>query len=241
MCFSVSVNLVKEELEKRYNALLIDHDKYRPSYYFHAFSFPSLPVVGGYDRRKMEMMQWGLIPSWVRNRKSAGEIRLKTFNARAETVDEKPSFAGSFISKRCIVPVMGFFEWQHVGDKKIPWYIFRADKDIMSLAGLWSEWVDKSTGEVIKTFTIITTEANEMMARIHNSKKRMPVMLGKSSEEQWLNEKTPAEKIHKLMEPFPSEYLEAYTVSSKIGRKDICGDDPEILAPHKYNIPGNLF
>ena len=107
---------------------------------------------------------------------------IKTFNARSESIDKKPSFSSSFRSKRCIIPVKGFFEWQHVGNEKIPWYIYHSENEILSIAGLYDEWIENNTGEVFSTFSIITTDANDLMAEIHNSAKRMPAILDKSSE-----------------------------------------------------------
>ncbi|HKK41643.1 MAG TPA: SOS response-associated peptidase family protein, partial [Bacteroidales bacterium] len=132
MCFSVNVNLVKEELENRYGATLIDPDKYRPSYYYHAFALPELPAVCSGSNEKIKLLKWGLIPSWTRSEKDAAEIRFKTFNARSETVETKNSFRASFSSKRCIIPVRGFFEWQHAGKRRIPWYIYYPGNEIMS-------------------------------------------------------------------------------------------------------------
>jgi putative SOS response-associated peptidase YedK len=118
MCFSVNVNLVKEELENRYGATFLDPDKYSPSYYYHAFGLPELPAICSDNKDQIKLLRWGLIPHWVRSREAADEIRYKTFNARAETISSKPSFSASFASKRCIIPVKGFFEWQHRGEKK---------------------------------------------------------------------------------------------------------------------------
>lgn len=241
MCFTVNVNIVKEELEIRYHATLIDADRYRPSYYYHAFSLPELPVLGAGNRDYLELMKWGLVPSWVKDSEKAGEIRFKTFNARAETIDKKPSFVGSFNSRRCIVPVRGFFEWQHKGDTKIPWYIKRSDEDIMSLGGLYSEWADRSTGEIIKTFTIITTEANSLMAEIHNSKKRMPLVIEKPDEELWLDARVPGERVLRLLNPYPSGILEAFTISNLITRKDADKNRPELVKPVAYKLPGKLI
>ena len=123
MCFTVNVNLIKEELENRYGATLIDPDKYRPSYYYNAFGLPSLPAICSSEPSKIKSLMWGLIPSWTKNRDQADIIRYKTFNARSESIDTKPSFSSSFRSKRCIIPVKGFFEWQHTDEGKIPWYI----------------------------------------------------------------------------------------------------------------------
>ena len=131
MCFTVNVNLVKEELENRYGATLIDPDKYRPSYYYHAFGLPEMPVICSATPSQIRLLKWGLIPSWTRNIDDANIIRFKTFNARAESIDSKPSFSSSFKTKRCLVPVKGFFEWQHAGKEKIPWYICHAEDEIL--------------------------------------------------------------------------------------------------------------
>ncbi len=124
MCFTVNVNLIKEELENRYGATLIDPDNYRPSYYYHAFSLPELPAICSADPEKIRLLRWGLIPYWTRSIEDANEIRYKTFNARSESIDKKPSFSSPVRSRRCIIPLKGFFEWQHAGKRKIPWYIY---------------------------------------------------------------------------------------------------------------------
>jgi putative SOS response-associated peptidase YedK len=147
MCFSVNVNLVKEELEERYGINFPDKYRYEPSYYYHAFGLPEVPAICSSDPGTVRLLKWGLIPSWIRTPQEADEIRLKTFNARSESIDSKPSFSSSFKSKRCIIPVKGFYEWQHVGTKKIPWYIYCLNDEIFSIAGLYSEWVRTDSGE----------------------------------------------------------------------------------------------
>jgi putative SOS response-associated peptidase YedK len=241
MCFTVNVNLVKEELENRYGATLIDPDKYRPSYYYHAFGLPEMPALCSGKPGTISMLRWGLIPSWVRDKKSADEIRLKTFNARADSLEEKPSFSSSFRSKRCIIPVRGFFEWQHTSSGKIPWYIRRADDDIMSLAGLWSEWTDTSTGELINSFSVITTDANELMADIHNSKKRMPLVLEKQSEAMWLDLSAGREQLGQLLEKYPSSVLAAHTISDLINRNVPERNSPAVITPYTRRAENTLF
>ena len=231
MCFTVNVNLVKDELESRYGAEFPDHDRYQPSYYYHAFALPEIPVVCSGSPEKIRLLKWGLIPSWVRNLDAANEIRYKTFNARAESVDSKPSFSRAFKSKRCVIPVAGFFEWQHVGEKKFPWYIYLADNDIMSLAGIYDNWVETSTGEMFSTFSIITTDANELMAEIHNSKKRMPVILDRNTEKNWLNNSTPPGDALGLLKPCPSEILKAHMIGNLINNKSADKNTPEVIRP----------
>jgi putative SOS response-associated peptidase YedK len=241
MCFSVNVNLVKEELENRFGATLIDPDKYRPSYYYHAFSLPDLPAICSDMPDKIRLLKWGLIPSWIKSADDANEIRFKTFNARAESIDVKPSFSSSFKSKRCIIPVMGFFEWQHVGVKKIPWYVKSTDDGIISLAGLWDEWVDTNTGEMFSTFSIVTTDANPLMAEIHNSAKRMPVILDKATERKWIDIEVDNKAALNLLIPCPSEILSAYTIGDLVNRKSIDRNSPNVIKPYKWNTEETLF
>jgi putative SOS response-associated peptidase YedK len=241
MCFTVNVNLVKEELENRYGATFLDPEKYSPSYYYHAFGLPDLPAICSGDPDKIKLLKWGLIPSWVKSKQDADQIRLKTFNARAESISLKPSFSGSFSSKRCIIPVKGFYEWQHAGQKKIPWYIYHTGDEIISLAGLWDEWVLNTTGEKYTTFTIVTTDANDLMATIHNSAKRMPVILDKPDERDWLNISLDKTKVLELLKPCPSEILEAHPIGPLINNKSANRNNPAIIEKYTWDNPEILF
>ena len=240
MCFTVNVNIVREELEERYGADLIDHDKYRPSYYYHAYSLPLMPVVCSDDPASLRLFRWGLIPSWVEDENEANEIMMKTFNARSETIDTKPAFRESFISRRCLVPVRGFFEWQHIGGRKIPWYISLRDEDIFSLAGIWDSWKMKG-GVSLNTFSVVTTRANELMSEIHNTKKRMPVILPAAVEKLWLREELEKNSAAELMEPVASEMLEAHTVSPLITNTRADRNRQELIMPYNYPVQGLLF
>lgn len=241
MCFSVNVNLVKEELENRFGATLIDPDKYRPSYYYHAFSLPVLPAICSGMPDRIRLLKWGLIPSWTRSMDDANAIRFKTFNARSESLDKKPSFSSSFRSKRCIIPLKGFFEWQHLGKEKIPWYIYHTENEILSIAGLYDEWTENSTGENFSTFSIVTTDANDMMAEIHNSAKRMPVILDKASEKVWLDLSTSSSGALNLLKPCPDEILSAHTISPLVNDKTSNRNSPEVIRAYKYNSGDLLF
>lgn len=241
MCFTVNVNLIREELENRYGATLIDPDKYRPSYYYHAFGLPSIPVICSENPAEIRLLKWGLIPSWTRNMDQANIIRYKTFNARSESIDSKPSFSSSFSSKRCIVPVKGFFEWQHVGKDKIPWYIYRADNEIISLAGIYEYWTESNTGEIYSTFSIVTSEANKLMSEIHNSGKRMPVILNRTSEKQWINMSVNREDALGLLTPSPDEILKAHTIGPLINSRTSDRNTPELIKPYDYKSQNLLF
>jgi putative SOS response-associated peptidase YedK len=241
MCFTVNVNLIKEELENRYGATLIDPDKYRPSYYYHAFGLPSLPAVCSSEPSEIRLLKWGLIPSWTRSIDQANIIRYKTFNARSESIDTKPSFSSAFAAKRCIIPVKGFFEWQHVGNEKIPWYIYQSENEVLSIAGIYDDWIENSTGEVFSTFSIVTTDANDLMARIHNSGKRMPVILNNSSEARWLDLSVTKEDALSLLIPCPSDILKAHTISPLINSRSSDKNTPELIQPYNYPTGNLLF
>jgi putative SOS response-associated peptidase YedK len=234
MCFTVNVNLVKEEIEDRYGISFPGKYRYEPSYYYHAFGLPELPAICSGNPATVGFLKWGLIPSWVKNDSDAEEIRLKTFNARAESIESKSSFSSSFLSKRCIIPVRGFYEWQHTAQGKIPWYIYNTDNEIISLAGLFSEWVHVTTGEVVNTFTIITTDANKMMAEIHNSKKRMPAILKREEEMKWLDLALPPSEALNLLRPSAEETLKAYTISPLINNRSADRNTPDLIKPYNY-------
>jgi putative SOS response-associated peptidase YedK len=220
---------------------LIDPDNYRPSYYYHAFSLPEIPALCLDYQGKLKLLKWGLIPSWTRSPEDANEIRYKTFNARSESADIKPSFSSSFKLKRCIIPVKGFFEWQHVGREKVPWYIYRADEDLMSLAGLYDEWIETTTGEKHATFSILTTQANMLMSEIHNSKKRMPALLDKESESLWLDVSQDLSEVKKLLRPASENILKAHTVSPLVNSSTANLNSPQVIQPYNYNQQQLLF
>jgi putative SOS response-associated peptidase YedK len=194
-----------------------------------------MPAVCSGMSDRIKLLKWGLIPHWVKSIEDANEIRYKTFNARSESLDKKPSFSASFRSKRCLIPIKGFFEWQHIGKEKVPWYIYNRENEIISLAGLFEDWVESKTGEVYSTFTIITTEANELLAEIHNSAKRMPVILDKNTEKEWIDPETSASEAQSLLRPCPEEILSAHTISPLVNNKSANRNSPEVIKPYVYN------
>ena len=128
------------------------------------------------------ILRWGLIPSWAKDPK----IGVQCINARAETISEKPSFREAFQKRRCLVPADGFWEWETIGKKKIPWKFTRPDGEEFCMAGLWEAW--NSPGGILETFTIITTSPNELVRSVHD---RMPVILTPDAAEGWLEKGGP--------------------------------------------------
>ena len=187
MCFNTRQSKRQEQLEKRYNAKMEKRLQYNISIQFNGFSHPETPVITNKDTGIIELYKWGLIPHWAKDI----TIRKNTLNARIETINQKPSFRDA-VKNRCLVLVDGFYEWQWLdpkGKNKQKYLITFPNDEVFSLAGLWSEWTDKLTGEILNTYTILTTEANELMSQIHNSQKRMPVILSPNNETDWLNGK----------------------------------------------------
>lgn len=242
MCFTVNVNIVREELEKKFGTGFIEPRDYSPSYYYHAHSLPELPVAGHFNNEfSISLLKWGLIPGWVSEEDKAGEIRYMTFNARAETLANKPSFKYSFKKRRCIIPVRGFYEWQHRETGKVPWYIYLPGSEIMMLAGLHDTWRHPLDGTTVNTFTIITTRANKLLSEIHNTKRRMPLVLQEEQAEKWLEHDTGEKDIDDILEPYPDEGLEAHTISPLINNKRVNRNTPELIEPYTYTDQPGLF
>lgn len=184
MCFFSKISKTAKEVENRFNAKFDNAQEFKPSFY-NGFQFPKTPVITNVDLQKIQLYQWGLIPTWAKE----DSIKKYTLNAKIETLKEKPSFKNS-INNRCLVISDGFFEWQWLDEKgkqKKRYLVTLPNKELFAFAGLWSEWTDKQSNEKIYSYTIITTEANELMSKIHNSKKRMPVILALENEKDWLN------------------------------------------------------
>lgn len=185
MCYYSSVNIKQLDFIRKLQLPNQSIPIPIPAPVVNGFLFPGMNVITA--PRVVEPLQWGLIPSWVKDAAQALEIRSKTLNARFDTLLSKPSFRSAYRSRRCLIPVTGFFEWRNVGGKKYPYYIRHASTELFSLAGIHEGWTDRETGEHVRTFSVVTTHANPFMARVHNSKLRMPLILDDTSEQIWLN------------------------------------------------------
>lgn len=184
MCFYTTQTKEAIEVENRFKAKFSNIDIFATSNIYNGFTFPKTPVISNDNPALIDFLSWGLIPFWAKNI----EIRKNTLNAKIETLSEKPSFRNC-VDKRCLVIVDGFYEWQWLDPKgkiKQKHKIILPDFSLFALGGLWSEWANKETGELIKSYTIVTTPANEFMSKIHNSKKRMPLILTRQNEREWL-------------------------------------------------------
>jgi putative SOS response-associated peptidase YedK len=203
--------------------LRIDWDKlgdFRPRW--NAAPTTNLPVViSARGERTLEMMRWGLIPSWAKDIK----IGYSTFNARAEGIDTKPAFRGAWkAGRRCLVVAEGYYEWRQA-DKQ-PFAIALANRGPMTFAGLWDSW-RAPDGGTIKSFTIITTRANELLVGVHD---RMPVLLAQDRWTAWLGETgATIEDLKAMLEPFPSERMATWPVDKRVG--NVRNDSPDLFEP----------
>jgi putative SOS response-associated peptidase YedK len=172
--------------------------------------------------RVLEMMKWGLVPFWAKDPK----IGNRMINARAETLDKKPSFRHLLKSKRCLVPSSGFYEWKRVGKSKLPHHIKLKKRALFTFAGLYDIRRD-GEGNEIKTFTIITTEPNGILKPIHD---RMPVILRQECEESWLgtgSQGLNSDALMAMLRPYPDDDVEAYIVSNEVNFST--NDNPELI------------
>ena len=182
---------------------------------------PVLAVVNDGERRG-ELMRWGLVPSWAKDIK----IGARMINAVSETAAAKPAFRSAFRRRRCLVLADGFFEWRREGKQRLPMYFTRKSGEPMAFAGLWETWHSLG-GELVRSCSILTTAANELMEPIHH---RMPVILSAETEPLWLDPLTETpDVLEPLLLPAPPELLEIREVSPTVN--NVRNDGPDCIAP----------
>ncbi len=203
MCGRYTIVAKAEEIEKRFQVEVPEF--YVPRY--NAAPTQILPVITNQSPDGLSFFRWGLIPSWA----SDPSIGNRMINARAETIHEKPSFKQALKKRRCLVPADGFYEWKKTTAKsKIPHRITLLGDDLFSFAGLWEQYIDQDENQIY-TFTIITTNANETVAPLHD---RMPVILDQKTEQMWLDDRLEIHKHLDLLKPYAPEAIRTYPVSS---------------------------
>ncbi len=203
MCGRFQLSVTGKMISERYKVEVYD-EMYSPSYNCAPYQY--LPVITNENSNKLSFFRWGLIPNWSNDEK----IGIKLINARGETIDKRPAFKNSFEQRRCIIPANGFYEWKK--DKfKTPYRFYLKNEMIFSMAGLWERWKSPE-GKVIETFTIVTTESNELIKPVHN---RMPVILNRETEKVWISEND-TNILKELIKPFSASEMSGYRISDKI-------------------------
>ena len=210
MCGRSSLTKTQKELEKRFQSTFYSEDliRYNPLPNYNVAPTHMMPVIAHMDRDHFLPMRWGLIPFWAKDIK----VGYKMINARVETLLEKNAFKSAVSSRRCIVPADGFYEWKKTSRGKQAYYIKTKDQEIFSMAGLWEKW-QSPDGVEIQSFTVITQASNSLMEDIHD---RMPAILTNAQEELWLSDDLNPQQLISVIQPYPSELMEAIPVSDKV-------------------------
>jgi len=180
-------------------------------------------IVDGTETRHIELMQWGLVPAWAKDSK----IGSRLINARSESVFDKPVWRHVIRSHRCLVPANGFYEWKNGSTaQKQPYYVHPLSETLFAFAGVWDRWREPG-GEVLKTYSIVTTEPNEEISTIHN---RMPVILYKEEEAAWIDPTNDQpEDIAPFLHPYEDGGLELYPISQNVNSPS--NNNPALLQP----------
>lgn len=215
MCGRTSLFVPQSVLEDRFNATAVDPITPR----YNIAPGDDLASIANETPEEIRLRGWGLIPHWVDDPAEWPE----PINARAETVSEKPAFRDAFHHRRCLVLADGFYEWGGERGHKQPYRITRPDEEPFAMAGLWEEW--EANGTERETLTIITTDANEAIAPIHD---RMPVILEPDEEALWLNDADEGE-LRTLLDPLPADLTTVFPISTAVN--DPANDRPEVIEP----------
>jgi putative SOS response-associated peptidase YedK len=186
---------------------------------------PTTPVDAVIERngkRELVPMRWGLVPAWWS--KPIKELKLATFNARAESVAEKPFFREAFRRSRCLIPASGYYEWHDSPSGKQPYYFTRKDGSLLTIAGLWDQWRDRTSGEMLLSCAMIIAPANDWVAEVHD---RMPVILEPSQFDPWLGGSAGVEAL----KPAADAVLQRCPVSRRVNSSRASDEDPTLIEP----------
>jgi putative SOS response-associated peptidase YedK len=232
MCYKVVVISSADVFESRFHARLKGHLNV---VYYHAngFANPRLPVITMESPDEIDFYSWGLIPSFAKDSAHAKQLRAGNLNARGDTIFEKVTFKNAILNRRCLVLADGFYESRDIDGAKYPYFIHRKDKQPFAFAGIHNSWKSE-TGQWEQTFSIVTTEPNEMMSKIHNIKLRMPVILPPDKERNWLKPDLLKEEITDLMVPLEDGILEAHTVNKRLNSTKEPSNDAQIVEVCEY-------
>lgn len=230
-----------EELESQFERF---KEAQQPLFHVSGFEHPVLPVLSQDHPQELQGFLWGLIPFWVKTKDQAMSMWNKTLNARAETLFSKPAYRAAARRRRCIVITDGFYEHHHFQKKTYPFLIRHRDERPMLLAGIYERWEEPGIGRILQSLSIVTTEANDLLATIHNNPRmkgpRMPVIFDDRQARNWLENHDDPRELSALLIPFPSDDLGAYPVATLRGKNGV-GNRPDALEKVDYpELPETL-
>jgi putative SOS response-associated peptidase YedK len=227
MCARYTLSKKQEQILKAYSVQIAG--EYSPNYNL-APTQEGL-VITADEPGIAQKMHFGLIPYWASDTK----LNMSTLNARSEEVLDKKTFAPLVAKhKTCLVLADGFYEWDRKSGKPIPYRFILKEREVFSFAGLWSQWKSKDGSQVYRSFTIMTTEANQIVGKVHDPKFRMPVILDDYNERLWLDREIAPTALLSLCKPYPDDKMDAYQVGTSVNSTVIKGEinnKPELMLP----------
>ncbi|RPH27822.1 MAG: SOS response-associated peptidase [Bacteroidales bacterium] len=236
MCFYYAITkkginaLVKGKIIRNDQLSLFDE-----KYIVNGFDHPFMPVITDESPESINFLKWGFLPSTIDSVEQANDFlgKYNTLNAKSEEVNSSHLYEESFYNRRCLVLCSGFFEWRKVKKEKVPYYISLKDDEMFVFAGIWNETTD-GRGHKTRTFSVLTIEANELMAKVHNTKIRMPLILSPDDAQKWLQKGLDKETLNSLLKPIPSEKLKAHTIKKFLPAQAKNLNTSDIIAYYSY-------
>lgn len=199
------------------------------------FEHPYMPVITDSNPQEIKFFRWGFVPENITSDSEAANFlkAYNTLNANSDKIFESKIYSRPVLNQRCLVLCSGFFEWRKVKGKRIPYYITLKDESLFVFAGVWGKWNDES-GKEHFTYSVLTIDANELMAQVHNTKKRMPLILTPERAKKWIETNITEEEIKKMIAPTPSDNLSAYTIKQFLPLAQDVKPDSGIIAYYPY-------
>ncbi len=226
MCGRYGRRADKQAIAEAFHARIDQENEYGvlPSYNIGPQTFqPTIRLNPEQMDRELTMMRWGLLPFWSKD----SNVPFSTINAKAESVATSPAYREPFKRRRCLIPAEWVYEWRKLDEKTKQPYAIQLKSGVMfAFAGLWDRWTDKASGNALQTFTIITTDPNELMQKIHT---RMPVILRPADYDRWLDPGDPTRLPVDLLRPYPAEEMVAWKVARSVG--NVKNDNPSLIQP----------
>jgi putative SOS response-associated peptidase YedK len=240
MCFYYSIT--KKSINKLVKGKLIKESQlslFEEHYIVNGFDHPRMPVITDDRPNDIQQFQWGFLPGTVDDSK-AFLGKYNTLNAKAEEAENSRLYSESLNQRRCLVLCSGFFEWKQVKKEKIPYYITLKDDEMFVFAGIWNNTTE-SKGNTIQSFSILTIGANELMAEIHNSKKRMPLILNPETARLWLKPNLSINELKELLKPLSSSEMKAHTIKKFIPSEAKNINISDIIAYYHYPVAQDVL
>lgn len=205
MCYNYAIDTEALDLAKKLNRTVAAEDlqSYEKHYNADGFRHLRMPVISNDHPEAIQLFRWGLVPPWVKTAEKALPLRKATLNARSETIFELPSFRQVAPYYRCLILATGSFEPHHNDDGTVTYhYLHFRNKEVFAFGGIWSSWTNQDTGEIEKTYSMLTTPPTPFMAEIHNKKPRMPLIIPDHLYDTWLDKDLPKSEMIQLMPPY---------------------------------------